>query len=200
MGGGGSIQGMITALRNNKNLLSKRKSMYDKKGAQNTSGINNGLNCNIEATEEQLFEIRTRIQKRNRNRKILFLTAAIIGFLITFIFIFQINKFKIEKEQATFVFKPKALADYQNLISNGDTWLADRKWNAAIYNYQKAVDIYPDNFDANYRLALAYAYSCIHDAKHCDSGNLLMKKLMVSQGENKDVLYLEAILMNNQNQ
>lgn len=198
MGGGGSIQGMITALRNNKNLLSKRKSMYDKKSAQKTSGIKKGLNCNIEATEEQLLEIRLRIQKRNKRKKII--NSLIITISVLFVLYFSFLNSKKEVLIKSSVIETKTDKDfYKDYIQYGDTWLEEKKWNAAIYNYQKAVNLYPENFDANYRLALAYAYSCVHVSKHCDSGNVLIKKLMISHGEKNDILYLEAILTNNQN-
>ncbi len=197
MGGGGSIQGMITSLRNNKNLLSKRKSLYEKDKLKNTKySISEGLNCDIKATEEQLLEIKTRIQKRNKRKKII--NSLIIGLSILFVlYVSYLNSKKEVINQKTLVESKAKEKTYKNYIQYGDTWLEEKKYNAAIYNYQKAVDLAPGNYDAQYRLALAYSYYCIFENFNCSKGNQLLNELIAKFGSNPELEYLKGIINNN---
>lgn len=195
MGGGGSIQGMIIALRNNKNLLSKRKSLHEQNQSQKTSGIKSGLNCDIEATDEQLLEIRTRIRKRNKRKKIFNSLIITTSVLIVLYLSFLNSKKDVLYEKSVIEIKAKEKT-YKNYIQYGDTWLEDKKYNAAIYNYQKAVDLAPSDYHANYRLALAYSYICSKNKLQCNEGTLFIDKLIAEFGSNSELEYLKGIFDN----
>jgi hypothetical protein len=196
MGWGGSVQSMITSLRNNKNLLPKRKSLYEKDKRKNIKySISDGLNCNIEATEEQLLEIRTRIQKRNKRKRII--NTLIIS--ISAMFVLYFSYLNSSKEVIIQTTVPETVDDeevYLNYIKYGNTWLDDKKWKAAVYNYQKAVDLAPNDYHAQYRLALAYSYYCSNENLKCEEGSLLLNELITKFGSNSDLEYLFGIIDN----
>ncbi len=196
IGGFGGIQGMITSLRNNKNLLGKRKSMFENERKKvKGNSIPEGLNCNLKPTEKQLSEIKTRLQRRNTIKNYLFSSAAIIGLTLAFYF-----GFLIYKADSTEQIKPMVSENinqkYLNYIKYGDTWLEDKKWNAAIHNYKQALDMFPEDYAANYRLALAYTYSCSNENKNCEEGSLLLNVLITKFGSNPDLEYLFGIIDN----
>jgi len=197
MGGGGSIQGMITALRNNKNLLSKRKSLYEKDKRKNINySISGGLDCDIEASEEQLQEIRQRIQKRNKRKKII--NSLIITISLLFVFYLSYLNSKKEVINQSFVVETKAKEKtYKNYIQYGDTWMEEKKYNAAIYNYQKAVELAPNDYHAHYRLALANSYNCIYEKLNCSKVNQILNELIEKFGSNHELEYLLGIIENN---
>ena len=197
MSWGGSVQGMITSLRNNKNLVPKRKSLYEKDKKKNINySISEGLNCDIEATEEQLLEIRTRIQKRNKRKRIL--NSFIITISIVFVlYLIYSNSSKEVLIQSTAVIETVNDEQvYLNYIKYGDTWLEDKKWKAAIYNYQKAVDLAPNDYHSQYRLALAFSYHCTHEKINCEDGRQLLNELITKFGSNSDTEYLLGIINN----
>jgi predicted Zn-dependent protease len=197
MSWGGSVQGMITSLRNNKNLVPKRKSLYEKDKRKNINyAISEGLNCNIEATEEQLLEIRTRIQKRNKRKRIL--NSFIITISVVFVlYLSYVNSLKEVLVQPTAVIETVNDEQvYLNYIKYGDTWFEDKKWKAAIYNYQKAVDLAPNDYQAQYKLVIAYSYHCTYENINCEEGSQLLNELITKFGSNSDIEYLLEIIDN----
>lgn len=198
MSWGGSVQAMITSLRNNKNLLPKRKSLYDKDKLKNVNyTISEGLNCDIEATEEQLLEIRTRIQKRNKLKKIINSVIISVAVLIA-LYLSYLNS-----QKQVIIQTPKVETEtktteqvYLNYIKYGDTWLEDKKWKAAIHNFQKAVELAPNDYHSQYRLALAFAYHCANENSNCNEGNQLLNELISNFGSNSDIEYLKGIIVN----
>jgi hypothetical protein len=197
MGWGGSVQAMITSLRNNKNLLPKRKSLYEKDKRKNINySISEGLNCDIVATEEQLLEIRTRIQKRNKRKKILNSLIITISVMVV-LYLSYLNSQKevlIQSPEIETIINEQEV--YLNYIKYGDTWVEDKKWKAAIYSYQKAVDLAPDDYYAQYRLALAFSYHCAYEKFNCEEGIQLLNELITKFGSNQDLEYLLGIIDN----
>jgi outer membrane protein assembly factor BamD (BamD/ComL family) len=74
--------------------------------------------------------------------------------------------------------------------------LDDKKWKAAIYNYQKAVDLAPNDYHSQYRLALAFSYHCTHEKINCEDGRQLLNELITKFGSNSDTEYLLGIINN----
>lgn len=66
MGGGGAMMAAVQAIRNNKKLLSKRKS----KSLSFVTNTNKKTEYNLpKATPEKLQEIKIRMQKENKKRR-----------------------------------------------------------------------------------------------------------------------------------
>lgn len=80
------------------------------------------------------------------------------------------------------------------MINNGDQWLKKRKWHNAIFQYKKALEIFPTEYDINFRLASAYAYRCESKFENCFEAKELLNKLLSRDPENSKLLKLKKVL------
>lgn len=177
MGGEGSIQHMINTLRNNKKLLRKKNffkkdrtflhlSFEDFKGTSAKPNLKN-------ATEEELAVLRAKLIKERKKTFRINLIAIIsilcFGAVMVFYFIHKnnINKtqLKAQEEEMSFI---ENYNQYVYYIQEGDKWMEKSHWHNSIYIYEQAVNLLPNEFDANYKLALAYAKSCKNENKNCE--------------------------------
>jgi len=188
MGGEGSIQSMITSLRNNRILL-RKKSMFKRDRTflstrKEYYKAAKGKQIELKkASKEELHLIRNKIIKQRKIERITTLSV-VIGFIITVIIIsFYIShKQNIKKNKEVEIEKENYLHEnineYSYLIEEGDNWIDKKNWNNAIYRYKQAVDLFPNEFEASYRLALAYSYSCIFENENCAIGITLTDRLI----------------------
>ncbi len=90
------------------------------------------------------------------------------------------------KSKERYLIENKKEFDY--LIEEGDNWISKRNWNNSIYFYKKAIEIFPNEFEANYRLALAYYYNCKFENEDCKKGEILTIKLLEYASDNKELI------------
>jgi len=202
MGGEGNMQHMINTLRNNRSLL-RKKSMFKRdnsflsakkeyyKAAQGKIDLK-------KATKEELSILRKKIIKQRRTENIrvwiTILVLAISIILFSFYISNKINKNKIERiEQAEENYLHENFNEYTYLIEEGDKWIEKKNWNNAIYRYAKAVELFPNEFEANYRLALAYSYSCQFENKNCEIGIELTNKLLKYFPDENNLIVLKKV-------
>jgi len=202
MGGEGNMQHMINTLRNNRSLL-RKKSMFKRdnsflsakkeyyKAAQGKIDLK-------KATKEELSILRKKIIKQRRTENIrvwiTILVLAISIILFSFYISNKINKNKIERiEQAEENYLHENFNEYTYLIEEGDKWIEKKNWNNAIYRYGKAVELFPNKFEANYRLALAYSYSCQFENKNCEIGIELTNKLLKYFPDENNLIVLKKV-------
>ncbi len=166
----------------------KRQALYDKK----ESYLDNSRLKKIkefdfpEISDEELKIFKEKIQrkahkKRKKERLIWFILILItLAFIVTnFVTSNSTQKQEIQTTvTAEDIFLNKNLNEYVYLIDEGDKWIEKRNWNNAIYRYQQAIDLFPENFESNYRLALAYSYSCKFQNKNCSEGDKLTSRLL----------------------
>lgn len=199
MAGEGSIQGMITSLRNNKKLL-RRPNLF----RQGNSFLNlkkeylkaAGGKVNVrKLSKEELAVIRKKVvkerRKENRTNVGIFIASVLIMGYIVFYTINEINEYengfkKIELKKST--------DEYLSLIADGDQWLKKRSWRNAIFEYKKALEIFPSEFDINFRLASAYAYRCESEFENCNEAKELLNKLLRKDPRNLELLKLKKVL------
>ena len=183
LGGFGSINHMIVTLRNNKRLLPNRRSYFKPNSYQVTKTEYNkaaGATFNIKkATPTQLQKIRASIiQKRKREARnfaiIICVAIPLIGFGLYMTF--QNVSFGFPKTEES-VTKTNNEEQYMFYIKDGDNWLSKRNYFNAVFQFKKALQLFPSDFEANYRLALAYSYRCQYDFEDCRTGMQLTRKL-----------------------
>lgn len=56
------------------------------------------------------------------------------------------------------------------------------------------MEIFPKDYDINYRLAAAYCYRCEDEAKDCDEAKKLVVKLLHDFPDDENVLKLKEML------
>lgn len=90
-----------------------------------------------------------------------------VGLLKTTSFYPSDNTSSEEKNRATYLY----------MISQGDYFIDTHEWQKAIMRYTGARDLFPEEYAINYRLALAYTYSCYYERKNCEAAKFAIARL-----------------------
>ncbi|MBL4668600.1 MAG: hypothetical protein JKY30_04995 [Flavobacteriales bacterium] len=193
---GGSALAMIQSLKANKLLLGKRYTYFDAKKEYLIAA--KGLKIsNQKATPEQIRNIKELIRKQKRVAGIrLTIALSIIFPLIIFGAYKFSGLFKNEMTHQQIVVKEKSIEKYKFHINDGDAMLNKGKWNNAIFQYTQASEILPNEYDAQYRLALAYTYKCKYTNNACGKSDSLVNRLLEHFPDNEKVQGLRVSLDN----
>lgn len=183
MGGFGSAQSMNTIMKNNRALIGKRKSMFSSKKDYIGSSQENEEEEFVDyktASPELLEEIRNKLLKEKKKSfivNILFILLIITFTIAVTIYYFaNVQKAKenqnIEKVES---FKlSKTHKDFQLLIKDGDEWMETGNFENAIFRYNSASKLIPNQLDVEYRICLSYSYLCRYDKKDCEKGREIL--------------------------
>ncbi len=204
MAGGGSIAAMITILRNNK-LLLRKKSMFKKERSFLNTKEKFYTNAETKiftkkATPHQLKEVRNKLNKhRKAEYRKLFLAFGIVTICMA---VFVSWSAYSESDILDYPYQNKEqraglnpLDTYQFFIEDGDRWLKEEHWHNAIFQYQEALKLFPNEYDANYRLTLAYSYQCAAQKQHCEDGIKLMHQLSIQNPKKKELMELRTFYL-----
>ncbi len=211
--GVGSLQGMRSVLRNNRQLL--RKTGLFKKDTSFLSSRKEYLKAakgSVDFKTISKSELRALREKVIKNRKAESLKAWLITLVVLVPIIvygfyisnkyshrikqkIQTEKLKNDKAQQILLEQNqnKKLNRYSFIINDGDQWIEKKNWNNAIYRYKEAVELFPDEFEANYRLALAYSYHCQYKNKDCEIGKMLTIRLLKYFPEKVNLIELKNV-------
>lgn len=199
MGGGGSIQGMITSLKNNRKLLRKKRLFRPEKTflrikKEYIKSAEGELNLK-NATGRQLRDIRVKVLKRRKKnefvRIVIFISFISVFSLIAYDYIKSSKALNELNEKRELKLKSD---QYYSLIAEGDEWLKTRKWHNAIFQYKKALVIFPNDYSIHYRLANAYCLRCEDEFKDSNKAKKLLDKLMNQFPDKLELLKLKKIL------
>jgi len=214
MSGAGHLQSMRAILRNNRLLL--RKTGLFKKDRSFLSSRKEYLKAakgEIDFKTISKSELRSLREKVVRNRKsenlrVWLITLVIMIPILSYtgyisyeswkkdqeIYAQQRESKKIKKillDQKLSEKHNVKLNEYFLVISEGDEWIEKKNWNNAIYKYKKALKLFPNEFEANYRLALAYGYHCQNENIDCAVGKKLTNRLLKYFPEDPNLIKLE---------
>lgn len=200
---GGSIAGMITSLRNNSNML-RKKSIFKKESTflRTKKEYYRAVKGKIDLKELTPIELQRIRQTIKYNRK-----ESVKHTLIAILFVIPIVLYVGNALLKTSSFYPyatyanrkggnpeKKRSDYLFFITEGDRYIEKKEWHNAIFQYTEALKLYPKEFSANYRLALAYSYSCSHEAINCEAAKYTTDKLVDKFPKDPKVHKLKKIL------
>jgi len=201
LGGFGSINHMIVTLRNNKKLMPNKRSYFKPNSYQVIkTEYNKAADASFnfkKATPAQLKKIRAGIiQKRKREARnfviIICVAIPLIGFGI--FKTFQSFSFSTQKTDKQSI-KAKNEKQYMFYIKDGDSWLLKRHYFNAVFQYKKALQLFPSDFEANYRLAMAYSYRCQYDFEDCGIGMKLTHKLEDQFPSNQNIKKIKSVFV-----
>lgn len=203
MAGGGSIAGMIISIRNNAKLL-RKKSMFKKESSflhvkkEYLKAAEGKLDLK-KATPHELKKVREVVkQNRRESRKLTLIALFVAAPLVLFVgYAIQTNASIYP--QSTYADTKETDPnnrhnDYLFFIADGDKYLEEKKWHNAIFQYTEALKLFPREFDANYRLSLAYTYSCSFEGKNCDAAHYTLDKLGKEFPHKAEIKELKNIL------
>ena len=199
MAGGGSIQGMRTSLSNNKRLL-RKKSLF--RPERTFLSLKNeyiesagGEKALKKATKAQLRAIRLKIIKeKEKEFYAICITLLVLLFIIGLVSYNVSQNNKVDKaaiEKALLKDKVERSLVY---ILKGDNWLKERSWHNAIFEYEIANKILPNDYVINHRLANAYSFRCENEFKDCKKGKKLVDRLIKQFPEKTELLELKERL------
>ncbi|GGG44734.1 hypothetical protein [Bizionia arctica] len=184
MGGGGSIQGMITSLNNNKKLLRskrffKKERTFMSLKKEYFKAAQGELNFK-EASKEDLLRIRVKIVKKRKKENLAIVISALIVISIFSYFAFiLVEKHNLSSKNLQLREFRKKEIKFLALIDDGDEWFKKGKWQHSIYFYEEAKVIFPKNYDINYRLIRTYSFQCENQYKNCHTAKELLDQLFL---------------------
>ncbi|NER14739.1 hypothetical protein GWK08_14880 [Leptobacterium flavescens] len=201
---GGSAQGMVTSIRDNKKLL-RRKSMFKKERSflntnKDSIKVDRGQVNEKKASSKLLKRIREKVLRERKIEKYNTLLILLL-FSPLFIFLIYTSFGSNDKDLAYAEYQEKIKFDknydkYLFFISDGDKWYEERHWNNAVFQYKKALQLFPNEFNASYRLLQAYNSKCQNKSKDCHKGLEIAERLSKEFPENTELLKLEYSLRN----
>ncbi len=180
---------MNSVLKNNRNLLRKKSIFKNEERFLRTNpdhlqGIRSKITVQ-KISAKQLKNIRTKTQKEQKKEifKISMFILLSIAILII-LFFTLLTPTPQERELAniqlaaknTAIFEQKK-AEFLFFIEDGDTWLKSHKYHNAIFQYKKALEVFPSEYDAHYRLAVAYSFQCQYEFKGCKEGAVEIRNM-----------------------
>ena len=209
----GHLQSMRVVLRNNLMMLRERglfkndrSYLYKKNKSPNASKDEFDFKT---ISKNKLVLLRKQIIRKRKieNLKAWGIALAIIIPMIVY-GLTKLNSFNQKKKQQAHVQQlknekakqllieqglDKEFNEYLFLIEDGDQWIEKGNWHNAIYRYKQAVKLFPEAYEANYRLALAYSYNCLYKHVDCEIGEKLTHKLIMYFPEETNLQELKKV-------
>ncbi|MCF8371746.1 MAG: tetratricopeptide repeat protein [Bacteroidales bacterium] len=199
-GGAGHILDMIIRLRNNKAML-RKKSMFKKE--KSFLNLNNddfptskGKIRIVSATKEQLDKIRIVAREDQRKFRLAFLLVVSTTLVLLIILLNTYNNATRKPTEENMLemendIQLKKKLDFDFFISDGDRWFTQGQWHNAIFQYKKALEVFPNDYDASFRLARTYTYCCEREKENCKEAVQLIDKLLLAFPEDSNIVDLK---------
>ncbi|GGE31196.1 hypothetical protein [Psychroflexus planctonicus] len=192
-GGGGSIQGMITSLSNNKKLLRSKRLFHKehsflkrKQEYVNASGKKTSLK---KATKEELLAIRKKVIKERKKQNLLLLSIFILLLtIISYLASISFKQIDLKLEEQKKSEYNKKEKEFLLLVKEGDEWFKKGNWYNSVFKYEKAIKLFPENYDISYRLVNAYSFQCENDFENCQVAKKLLDELFFTFPNKKEEL------------
>jgi len=196
VGGGASIQAMITTLSNNKKLL-RSKRLFKKERTflsikKEYLNATEGKLSLKKASKEELQQIRNKIRaQRQKVMKIHIAIVMVIISVMTYFTITVVERHHIDNKNLQALVFNKKKKEFLKLVNEGDQWFVQGKWYNAIFCYKKAKEIF-QNYEVNYRLVSSYSFHCENQFKNCHEAKKLLDTLFqMFPGKEKELLEIK---------
>ncbi len=197
----GSIHDMILKLRYNKSLLRKKNSLKEGKKIQlqSKSAAPTKTNSDVypKASRELLDAFAKNARKSRKKFRLIKcgITLMIVGgivYLLSFQLKGWVPKMNYQDVPKNENKVPSKTESYIHFLNAGDEWMGENKWHNAAFEYKKALEFYPGDYDATYRLTVAYVYHCHNGDEQCDLVLPLIDKLLAAKPESTAPYLLRA--------
>lgn len=197
MPGGSTIQELNRVLNYNKNLLKKNNLFTNRKTYTKIKAryVEKSKDKEFKKlSEKELYEIRSKIKaEQTKNLIFISISTLIISVMVVYFAVSFINSFSTPKisdaEKNKIANNTKQSFDF--FMVDADVWLKKKNWHNAIHQYEKAIEVYPVNYKANYQLCLAYYYQCKQSQKDCNIGKQKLNQLIEIHPKNDQLIKLK---------
>lgn len=200
MAGEGSIQGMIVILRNNKKLLRKRNPFRRKPGYKKLRSdylkYSKGEIESKSITKAELRKIRNKVIREQKKENTISTCLALVIALITILAGLHLYENFLEREKIhNEILLKRKTEKYLFYLNDGDKWFSEGRWHNAIFQYLLAKEIFPTEYDINYRLALAFSNQCKFQNSGCKKANELLAAMKKQFPERAELNTIEQVLI-----
>lgn len=203
MPGGGSILSMVVSLRNNNKML-RRKNIFEKGRRMDDPEMTTYKSRHRPIEEKHLSEselniIREKVREQNKKRLRKSIKVSVLVFSFVFLLVYigsiKISETIVSRNQVTAeMLLEQKKAEASSRIQQGDFLVTQTMYGEAIFHYKKAVELFPESFKANARLANAYMKSCLEDYTYCDEGKRHLDRIIDLFPEDIKLLEIRATL------
>lgn len=184
---------MIISLRNNKKLLGPKRSFLNQKKEFIIAA--HGEVKLRKASKQELRKIRKKIlQTRRQQLYINIGICCILVIILTIGTIAYVNHLTALNTQLKQIELTKNSEKYLEFIKDGDQWLEKRSWHNSIFQYKKALEIFPNEYDINYRLVYVYCLRCENEYLNCQEAKNKLDKLLKKFPGRTELIQLKAKL------
>ena len=77
------------------------------------------------------------------------------------------------------------------IIKDADEWMEIGNFENAIFQYNRASKLIPNQFAVEYRICLGYSYLCRYDQKECEKGKEILQKTLNKFPNKSELLELK---------
>lgn len=194
-GGASSILAMIQSDRYNESLRRKRSILKQDRSPYAAQKRylkpSTGYIFTRALRQAELDEIKARHKKLRRASRIRAAIAGVMVFVVMSVLVFfSVLAFDgvangLSEEQVRNHFaKKKRFAFFMN---DGGRYLEQGHFHNAQFQFNEAMQLYPTNFDAQYRYCLAVNYWCMYEQTNCEEADQLLDEMLKKYPENKMV-------------
>ena len=189
----GSVQAMITSLKNN-----ARKRISGFKLLKEKGDIFNNHKTILkfkELPKEELEKVKEKIRNdvRKKTKKRIIINLIIITPILVFSIIFfknmieESNKISLKERNLELEKRKKIEEKYLNTLNIGYNWLYQENYSSAKYYFIKAKTNKPDDYRGIIALTTAYVYDCVKNNKDRMLAEKHLKELEKKYGDKAEV-------------
>ena len=176
--GAGVILHMVITIKENAKLLRKRK--YGGKKPYDSAWKETALRF-PKSSKEAVQAVRNRIRRQRLRSDLLLVGACVIGLVLVAGVAWYIwpelqstHSGRMTKKQQEW---NAAMAQYDFYLRDGDEWLHKKHYHNAQFQYNKALEIFPNGRAAHFRRAFALVDQCQHTGVNCDQAKAEISRL-----------------------
>jgi tetratricopeptide (TPR) repeat protein len=188
---------MNTVMKNNKALLRKRVSIFKSKkdyiqSKSTYDSITDEFFDYKTASPELLEEIRKKYIYKRKKSSIINISLVVLSLFLCFFLTFKLyltdknsNKPDLNK------IPNRTLMQFNLIIKDADEWMEIGNFENAIFQYNRASKLIPNQFAVEYRICLSYSYLCRYDQKECEKGKEILQKTLNKFPNKSELLELK---------
>jgi len=201
MFGSSSAKGMIDSLRNNRKLL-RKKSRFKKDRTFLSLNENDLKGAKGKPTfkaysKEAIKNIKSKFKRRRKRENVFFAFLGLLGLFFSILLgTFLVKDVVQERNKSRQEQIQKNERVYLRYIEFGDRWFSQGKWKNAIFYYKQGVEVYPNDYEMNYRLLRAYCQFCKNDLEDCALAKELLDSLLIRFPEKEVQLSEQKAILN----
>lgn len=180
-GGFGSVASMMKTMKENKQMLPKKRSLFNKKHTPfQKTGDRTALHFKNTATKKELQQLELQLTQQNAKNNVRIILIAIALVLIGCSWGYWRYTINFKKETAYLTAQQQLreiaakekqqelLNQYAFFVNDAKKRLLNHEYSNAEFQLKKARELFPQKFEANYILAQVFLYQCKSTGEACN--------------------------------